>query len=481
MSTTDSPAISRRQRDSKPLLSAVDVLPIVHSPAYKDKTEPPTSNDSTPSRGTPSSSGGLGGYVTSRLQMYRSQYPILKKAHEIILRVPPRVRCIFIVFWFAWKIILLLAFLIILAKNSKSNNGPSVASSPRSSHNITWHNANNNNLHTTTNATRVLYIVTSSSEYDDGNRNTIKGRDRFLHQTLPVMIDNVQSMTSNSNLDVDLFLVCAYKLTQDREEMIRSRLPGGVGFQYWDNATPLSYKEQEISGSKIIEYKRSLARQHRFVIRDKFDYYDMFVAFEDDMSVRRHHLHHYLQLSTEVERLLALGPAQVPEKDDDVENYKRTKFFGDMTNQQLERIVPGFFRVEVVTDKNNGGTAEHDVSPIPIDHEFEGVNEGSHQEVNIDPTLCCDVHLVPNEGAKRDSPLKPVPEGIIAWETNITAFSLRQFPPASELLNWVALMLGPGKGLRQDKKIGGFWTGRKGAFQGEKKPTGGKNTTWNIV
>ena len=68
----------------------------------------------------------------------------------------------------------------------------------------------------------------------------------------------------------------------------------------------------------------------------------------------------------------------------------------------------------------------------------------------------------------------PSSDDLIAWGTNIKSFSLRQFPPESNLLDWVALMLGPGNDSRRNQNIDGFWADRNGAFEGEDRPFGGK-------
>ena len=73
-------------------------------------------------------------------------------------------------------------------------------------------------------------------------------------------------------------------------------------------------------------------------------------------------------------------------------------------------------------------------------------------------------------------PEEPKPEELVLWETNDMAFSLRQFPPeSSSLLDWCVLMLGPDKMMNQTEKIGGYWSGRDGAFSSHKalkKPIG---------
>jgi len=189
----------------------------------------------------------------------------------------------------------------------------------------------------------------------------------------------------------------------------------------------------------------------------------MFVAFEDDMFVHGNAVHQYLQLSLEIERLRMLAPENLPKE----KGYDR---FLPMTKRQLERIVPGFMRVEVLVNETNRG-AQKNVDPIPIDHEFDNSEGAIHRD--IDPSICCHVHMEPNEGTGNIPEIPPA-DHLIVWETNIKAFSLRLLTPKSDILDWVVLMLGPGKLLNEDEKIGGFWSGRHGAFKKEKKPSGGE-------
>ena len=43
---------------------------------------------------------------------------------------------------------------------------------------------------------RILYIVTSIAEYDNGLRSTIEGNDRFTNTLVPVLLESVQSILS---------------------------------------------------------------------------------------------------------------------------------------------------------------------------------------------------------------------------------------------------------------------------------------------
>jgi hypothetical protein len=277
---------------------------------------------------------------------------------------------------------------------------------------------------------------------------------------------------------VDVFLICGYKLTAEREQFLRQALPAGVAFQFWDDAAPLGY-DNRYSKDKIIPNTRALARQHRYVVKDKLFDYDMFLAFEDDMRITGHHVQHYMAMSEEIDRLRAQAPTTTTILDNEnVEDYKQTKFYGQMTRQQLARVVPGFIRVEVLLNETEHG-AQEQVLPIPLDYDFDfeqAADDGSimQQQHHVDPEICCHVNMKPNIG----TPVAPPASDLIIWETNIKAFQLRQLPPGgSNMLDWSVIMMGPGKHLDPLEHIGGYWSGREGAFgKNEKKPSGGEPT-----
>lgn len=462
-----SPAISRKKQPSTPSLL---FDPTITSPLHEKFKVASSSSLSLPKAGNPvivvggvpsssSVKSGFNSSAASQWQKWKRRIPALKKVQELSLRVPRRVRMFLIFIWFCWKIVLILAFLVVLIQRQIRPEEEALVALMNSTKLYSSDDAN---------ATRVLYIVTSLAEFNNGQRKTKRGQDRFLDQLLPVMIENVETMVYGPeiNLRVDLYLVSAYSLSPERETMIRKRLPDGVGFQFWDDALPLGYENRNSTGD-IRPIKRALARNHRYVIRDKFEHYDLFVAFEDDMRVTGQHVKHYLELSTDIERLRVMAPTGGEAESDNVNDYRHTKFFGSMTRGQLERVVPGFLRVEVLVNEIRRG-AQQSILPIPIDHDF-GEAMGGHRK--LDPSICCHVH----SEARRDRvPERPGVDDVIVWETNIMAFSLRQMPPGSLLLDWVVLMMGPGRLMLAPEKIGGFWSGRNGAFKDERKPSGGE-------
>jgi len=290
-------------------------------------------------------------------------------------------------------------------------------------------------------------------------------------------MDSINSMT-NAGYDVDVCLILGYELREERELHIRSRLPPGVGLHVWDDALPSGYEKDK---TKIVSNTRALARQHRYVIKDYLEHYDLFVVFEDDMRISGQHVSHFLEMSHELnlrrQILASASGMDVPETFDDAQQMK---YFGDMTEEQMERLIPGFIRVEVVLN-HTVASAQTEVDPVPLDHKF------NHKEVHVDPSVCCHVNMEPNI----NTPTTPVVDDVIIWETNVRAFSLRQLPvlpPTSSTkaqmfttnsskYDWMVVMLGPGKNIDKSKKmIGGYWSGREGAFGDFPRPSGGPPT-----
>ena len=377
----------------------------------------------------------------SNWQEWRGRIPILKRVQGMFLRAPPRVRVAFVFFWFCWKIVLALFFLVLFL--ARSENPATSLGALATNHR---------------NPTRILYIITTLAEYNTGARNTKKHQDRLNEVMLPILVDNVESMVGAPfHYQVDIFLIAGYELKPEREKLIQDRLPDGVGFQVWDDAAPVGY-DSRYSPDKMVPNTRALARQHRYVIKDNFFDYDFFVSFEDDMRITGHHVKHFLAMSAEIDKLREMAPTAL----DDTPVSLHNKFFGQMTQQQLARVIPGFIRVEVLLDESATGT-QKEVLPIAQDYDF-----GEHGIHHVDPQICCHVNMNPNI----ETPKTPNAKDIIIWETNIKAFSLRKLPAGSSMLDWIVLMLGPGKNLDPAERIEGFWSGSEGAFGDELRPSG---------
>ena len=224
----------------------------------------------------------------------------------------------------------------------------------------------------------------------------------------------------------------------------------------------------------------SLARQHRFVIRDHFMDYDIFVSFEDDMLITGHHVQHYIDVSHELQRLKQSAPMDLPGILDD--KYYRSSFSGPMTQGQLSRMIPGFIRVEVLLDPMST-KFQTKQSPLPIDLVFE-TNDHKFSPNRTITHQCC--RLAPERSSLR-RPSDPSSDQVMLWETDILSLGVRKMPEEGDknnetmLLDWVALLRGPtyDKDTVANTIIGDYWSGADGYFGREKRPAGNSRNMIN--
>jgi hypothetical protein len=314
---------------------------------------------------------------------------------------------------------------------------------------------------------RILYIVTSLAEYNTGHRSTEKGSDRLRETIIPVIRESVKSLL-RFGFQVDVFLICHWVVQVERLQLLREALPAEVGLQYWDDATPLGYRLEE-NVKYIQPITRALARQHRFVIKDKFNEYEYFVCFEDDMLVTGDLLLQNIQVSNELKRLEAIAPEVNQDLDINRTSRKTLEesYFGMLTKRQLKRMFPGLMRVEVLLDEEHYPTQKK-TGPIPVDLDFENVMK----EVN--PKYCCHVST---ETASSKIPNRPNASQLFIWETNILPLGVRKMPEESTL-DWVVMQRGP-TGSEGPDIIGDYWSGRNNEFKRQKRPYGAKGNYVN--
>ena len=304
---------------------------------------------------------------------------------------------------------------------------------------------------------RILYIITTLAEYNSGTRNTVRGSDRLQETLIPVVTDGVRSML-DAGYEVDVFLVCHFLVRPERLALIRNALPNHVGLDYWDDSTPLGYDTAKEPFKKLENRTLHLARQHRFVIKDKMAEYDMFVCFEDDMLIKGHHVDHYRAVDRELRRLRELAPDELPA--DLAQTKDMTKnFAGTMTKDMLKRMIPGFMRVEVLLDEDQY-PAQSNTGPIQVDMDFDGTSR------QVESAPCCHV----SEGAVSDNrPAAPAPDKLMIWETHVFALGVREMPKNS-WLDWVVLQRGPNQNdLEKKATIGDYWSNRDFHFWPDQK------------
>jgi len=302
---------------------------------------------------------------------------------------------------------------------------------------------------------RILHIVTAISEYNNGRRGTVRGEDRLQQVLIPILGESVKSMTEQ-NFHVDVYLILGFTLTDEREQLVRDNLPPNVGLEVWNNAVPIGYDRNDFKAIQLVT--RSLSRQHRYVIKDKLFHYDFFSAWEDDMYITSHHIQHYLEVSKELDKLKEEA-LLLPSK------LSPFAISGNLSYKQLEKVFPGFIRVEVLKPNSQ---SQKFIDPIPVDLNFSNDANSIPQHKNINPQYCCGMSET-NMILNKRLPAHPTHDQVVTWESRIHGYSVREFPRSSSL-GWVALQPGPNPS-DYEARISGYWSGT-GGMLGE-RPTPG--------
>lgn len=284
---------------------------------------------------------------------------------------------------------------------------------------------------------RILYTITTLSEYDKGTRSTTKGFDRLKNTLVPVVKQGVQSMVSDG-YEVDICIVSHYEMTRRDMvlELLREVEPG-VTVTFWDNAAPITYDpmKRDDPRAKLWENTLGLARQHRFVVKDHLAEYDLFVNFEDDMILSGALVTNYLDTTRLLYELRDTAP-------DEVSDTQLANFHGPLTKDQLKRSYPGLMRVEVLLNEEVYGT-QPELDPVPV---FD-------DKPDIDPGPCCHLEDYAASGSR---PKAPTSDQLFQWETNIVALGVRHI----EKLGWVTLLRGPrGRADEKGMTMSDFWSG----------------------
>lgn len=405
------------------------------------------------------------GWTLERYEDFATRLPMLKKLTENVRRIPSQIRIACFLCWIVYKFATAVIVLYLLhhhVRNVQSGSEAFRQSSQEEQPPLT----------------KILYIVTSLAEYNNGRRNTVAGQDRLGEVVLPILVDSVESMVLDPvyshNFQVDVVLILAYVLRPDREQMIRDRLPPSTGLEIWDDACPLGYDPKSQNPDAVRDNTRALARQHRYVIKDKLPYYDLFVAFEDDMRITGAHVQHYLDLSETLEVLKRTADASPPPQ----RTTDPDSFFGPMTKRQLDRLIPGFIRVEVLLNEQEHG-AQKVLDPIPLDYTVNCSDENNNRVVHFDARPCCQLQRIHPNG---EIPAHPDTAQVVIWETSIKALAVRQLSTVvttaeaatktNTKIDWVALLPGPGKRLAPEDLIGSYWSGKlaKGAWDVKPSP-----------
>ena len=358
---------------------------------------------------------------------------------------------------------------------------------------------------------RLLYIVTSSKEF-------VQGKSRWLHTVLPVILESVKSL-SEHGFRVDVFLVLGYKMDEKKVRLLEQSLPLGVGLEIWHDAQAIFKLRPHHERVKLVP--KSLARQHRFVVKDKLFEYDVFAAMEDDMLIRGNHVAYYVNQTRRLQELWQVAPELGGTTDyatngsiniDSTESNPLHQHQRQLSRKQIARLRPAFLRVEVLErDKKGGGsgggggvsTKNKKKNKNNINDDMED-SKSTHQDQTqihldpvpvadqsrVDPFPCCGRSVVDtnNQGPiemptvtvgtiKQQEPqermdrIRYPPRSktrdttnttrLMIWETSVAAMRVRYIPS----IGWVALLDGP-SGLSANEHIPGFTP----PFEFDRKP-----------
>ena len=238
-------------------------------------------------------------------------------------------------------------------------------------------------------------------------------------------------------------------------------------FDDWNEATPLGYdtaSTTQPTNRKLENRTLHLAREHRFVIKDKLLNYDMFVVFEDDMLITADHVNHYIAVTNELRRLEDLAPVDFTSATNTKEMALQ-QYHGTMTKGQLRRMIPGFMRVEVLLDERNY-PAQSNTGPVPVDLSFTTNGAANPQRKSVNATTCC--HISDDHWSNENRPGRPNADQLMIWETNIMPLGIRKMPSDS-WLDWVVLQRGPNQThLNIHETIGDYWSNRNLDYYGDK-------------
>jgi len=322
---------------------------------------------------------------------------------------------------------------------------------------------------------RVLFIVTTLSEYDKGTRGTVHGADRLKDLVLPLLVDGVESMV-HRGWSVDVYLICGFEeLQESRRQIIQDALPKGVGLEVWDNAIPYYYEkkfnQQLKRPDQTIELApHGLSRQHRFVVRDKLMDYDFFTAFEDDIRITADHVLNFLEMSTHIDRMRRAaehspdGKAHVKDavrdnrtvrgKSMDKATVGNDLVQDPMTADELRRLWPGFIRAEVLDNSVGQPHPLLEGSTPALDNfkwkQFVPASMEYEQKFGtVDPNVCCDLD-------SPRTPPNPTKDDLVLWETDVSAMGVRNYPGG---IGWAAAMP-----VEDRADVGSYWSGEGNVY-----------------
>eukprot|EP00977_Amphora_coffeiformis_P004032 scaffold804_cov165-Amphora_coffeaeformis.AAC.11 len=196
-------------------------------------------------------------------------HPWTRAARKRYRRVPTRYKYWCFLLWVSWKFIA--AFLVVYFVS----------------------NTNNSDENSGTGGLRVLYMVTAS--------NTILAQQPLYAET---WIESATNLNKNNRYHVDVAFITGNE-TIDPNLVIswRQKLPASVNLFIWTDAIPWRLKDD-----KVAAQTDALWLQHRFVMKDRWPFYDIFMSWDADARVTVAHVDYFWQQSQKMaDHLVILG------------------------------------------------------------------------------------------------------------------------------------------------------------------------------
>jgi hypothetical protein len=187
------------------------------------------------------------------------------------------------------------------------------------------------------------------------------------------------------------------------------------------------------------------------VVKDLLPLYDFFLAFEDDMLIHKDHIEYHMEWMDKLRVMREETKARDEQgtndtssisTDDDNDAWKTR----ELQSRQLQRLRPGFLRVEVSERYTTVGVPLGNISDVDVSDAMV-----SQAGAMINAARCC--HRPKHLTLNPDHASKPnmTANDLLLWETAVLGYGLRRLGD-----DWVGMLPGPKTPFR----LSDYWSGR---------------------
>lgn len=264
---------------------------------------------------------------------------------------------------------------------------------------------------------RIMHIITT---LEPTNTINVRGQQRAstrMH-TFEYLLRGSRELC-DYGFDVSVRIVAGWAAESKRAEFeaaLGACTGGALDLDIWENAIPESLDAET---GEMRPFRRTLARQHRFLVKRELENYDLFVAFEDDIYVGVAQVLGFLEMSAALKDLADKAgdaPAGLPGVRHERRNASQQPWQEPLKRDDYLAILPGFARVEAIADAEPHADAAGARVPFSSD------------------SACCPL---PHPPSTTGRPVAGGAGALHAWEWGDNAMAVRQLPGP---LGWVALL-----------------------------------------